>query len=82
MFETYPKGSKNPSSSIGEQESREGWDRNTCKTRYPGGGASTTTYSGDRSHTKLCKGGQGSKNGSDYPGTKYESFGTERMDKR
>ena len=80
MYETYPKSSKNPSSKIGEQHTTD-WPAND-KTSYPGGGAASTIYNGDRSHTKVCKGGSGSKNKSDYPGNKYETFGTEKLDIR
>jgi hypothetical protein len=77
MYETYPKKSANPSSSVGEQHTRS-WNV-SAKIDYPSeGGASATTYTGDRSHTKICKGGSGSKNKSDFPGNKYETFGTEK----
>ena len=77
MYETYPKGSANPSSSVGEQHTTQ-WNVSPDIT-YPGTGAAGTSYTGDRSHTKVCKGGSGSKNKSDFPGTKYETFGTEKV---
>lgn len=80
MFETYPKASANPSKSVGEQHTTN-WPTSN-NVNYPGGGASSTVYNGDRSHTKVCKGGSGSKSKSDYPGTKYETFGTEKVDNR
>ena len=83
MPETYPKGSKNPSSKYGEQKMRSGWGDTHQSTHYPTeGGAEATIYQGDRSHTKVCGGGYGSPNKSDYPGHKYETFGTEKLDKR
>lgn len=83
MYTTYPKKSANPSSSVGEQEVRSGWDGNGSKTSYPTeGGAKSTGYQGAKSHTKVLKGSDASKPGNDYPGTKFESFATEKMDKR
>jgi hypothetical protein len=84
MYTTYPKKSANPSASVGEQENRSGWDgSNGSKTSYPTeGGASSTSYQGAKSHTKLVKGSDASKPGNDYPGKKFESFATEKMDKR
>ena len=80
MFATYPKKSANPSSKVGEQHVGNWLE--TPKVRYPGGGAKATVYNGDRSHTKVCQGGSGSAPKSDYPGNKYETFGTEKVDIR
>lgn len=84
MFATYPKKSANPSVSVGEQENREGWDSsNASKVSYPTeGGAASTSYQGQKSHTKVCKGNDAGKPTKEYQGKKFESFGTEKMDKR
>jgi hypothetical protein len=80
MYETYPKKSAHPSSTVGEQDSTTWPDHNTIS--YPGGGASETVYNGHRSKTKVCSGGSGTPPKSDYPGNKYETFGTEKVDRR
>lgn len=81
MFETYAKAGSHPSKSVGEAHTSV-WPESSS-THYPTeGGAKATTYHGDRSHTKHCSGGSGSKNKSDYPGNKYETFGTEKTDRR
>lgn len=83
MYSTYPKKSANPSSSVGEQEVRSGWDGNPGKVSYPTeGGAKATGYQGAKSHTKVLKGSDASPPPKQYPGAKYESFATEKMDKR
>ena len=61
MYETYPKAGSHPSKSVGENHTSQ-WPESS-KTNYTSeGGASATTYHGDRSHTKKCEGGSGSKN--------------------
>lgn len=82
MFETYPKASAHPSKSVGEANCPAGWGGPHQATDYPAEPNTGTAYQGDRSHTKHLAGGSGSKNKSDYPGNKYETFGTEILDKR
>jgi hypothetical protein len=77
MYATYPKASANPSSSVGEQHVGN-WIE-TPKVRYPGGGAAATVYNGDRSHTKVCKGGSGGPAPATYPSKAPEKFGTVKM---
>lgn len=83
MYTTYPKKSPNPSVSVGEQENKQGWDGNPSKVHYPTeGGAKSTSYQGQKSHTKVCKGSDASPPAKQYQGKKFESFATEKMDKR
>jgi hypothetical protein len=83
MFETYPKATPHPSKSVGEAQCPNGWPGKGGGTSYPTeGGASSTGYTGDRSHTKVLTGGSGKAPKSDFPGNKYETFGTEKLDKR
>jgi hypothetical protein len=82
MFETYPKSSAHPSKSVGEARCPPGWAGNPGTVDYPAEPNTGTAYQGDRSKTKFLAGGSGSKNKSDYPGGKYETFGTEKLDKR
>jgi hypothetical protein len=83
MYTTYPKKSANPSISVGEQEMKQGWTGNPSRTSYPSeGGASCTSYQGQKSHTKVCKGSDATPPPKQYQGTKYESFATEKMEKR
>lgn len=76
MFETYPKGSKHPSQSVGEQDGKDSWDGRN-KVEYKNTTVKDTVYEGDRVNTKHCTGGEGSANGPDFP-KKREKFDSER----
>ena len=71
---TFKKGSAHPSRKVGEVDSTT-WPEST-QTEYPHGGASETTYNGDKSKTMECRGNSSSKPGNDYS-KKRRSFGTE-----
>lgn len=77
--ETYPKPSKNPSVSVGNQKTPAGWDRPNG-TSYPGVGASGTKLNTERAETLVCSGGSGSANKSDYPGDWRTKFGSEKYE--
>lgn len=77
MYETYPKPSKHPCMSKGEQEDGD-WNEKSggTKSYVTNNGAKDTDYNGDKSKTLSLEGGSGSKNGTDYP-KKRTTFGTE-----
>lgn len=76
MFETYPKSTAHPSKSVGEQDSRDGWN-GTKRVTYGNTTAKDTVYNGDRVNTKVCEGGSGGSGGNDYPKSRTK-FGTEK----
>lgn len=54
MYETFPKGTKQPSSKCGEQEMGswpEEWAGDASKDRYPGEGYKGTNYDGEKNKT-------------------------------
>jgi hypothetical protein len=79
MNETYPKGSKHPSGSVGEQEStfHKG---DPSATSYPGKGFKGTDFNGHKNKTlKLDQSGKfpGNPAKTSYPQGKAPSFGSE-----
>lgn len=74
---TYPKPSKHPSMSVGEQEG-ELFQNDGDVTRYENTTHRDTTFNGHRVKTKECSGGSGSPAKNDYPKSR-ERFGSETM---
>jgi hypothetical protein len=56
MYETYPKGSKHPSSAVGEQDGKDSWNGKR-RTSYGNTTVKDTVYNGDIAKTKMCEGG-------------------------
>jgi hypothetical protein len=82
MFETYPKGSKHPSSKVGEQDGKESWNAKH-RTRFGNTTVKDTVYNGDRVKTKSCSTGAGMAGGNQqvschYPKKSHEKFGSEK----
>ncbi len=78
-YETYPKGSKHPSSSVGEQEGKGSWN-DANRNQYPNTTVKDTVYNGEIAKTKHCVGGGASTNiqvSAFYPKSR-EKFGSER----
>lgn len=79
MYETYPKGSAHPSSSVGEQDPAP-TRANGSRTKYGNTTVKDTVYNGDRAKTKSCEGGGASTDmqvSCRYPKSR-EKFGTEK----
>ncbi len=79
MFETYPKKSKHPSQSVGEQDGKDSWNGKN-RTSYGNTTVKDTVYNGDTVKTKHCEGGGSSTDISvtcRYPKSR-EKFGSER----
>ena len=74
MFQTYPKGSKHPSQSVGEQDSKSSWDAKS-RVSYGNTTVKDTVYNGDTVKTKSCSTGAGKARGKaqvscTYPGSR------------
>lgn len=76
-METYPKPSKHPSGSVGEQEGQL-FQNDGDVTSYPNTTAADTRFDGHRVKTKLCVGGSGSPAKADYQKSR-EKFGSEKV---
>ena len=76
-YETYPKSSKNPSGSIGNQKTSMPTGGGTS---YPGKGAAGSRLDTERSKTLVCNGGSGTPNKSDYPGDWRVKFPSEKYE--
>ena len=83
MFETYPKKSAHPSSSVGEQDGKSSWNA-PRKTSYRNTTVKDTVYNGNVVKTKSCDTGAGKYARGDkqvsvrYPKKLHEKFGSEK----
>lgn len=71
MYETYPKGSKHPSKSVGEQNSKESWNAKR-PTTYGNTTQKDTSYNGNTVKTKSCSSGSGKAKGSSQVSCTYK----------
>lgn len=84
MNSTFPKGSKHPSASVGEQEQKSGvasWKGNASNTSYPGQGYKGTSFDGHKNKTlMLNQSGKfpGNPSKTSYPAAAPKSFGCEK----
>ena len=79
MYETYPKSSKHPSMSVGEQDSKDTWPDHK-RVEYGNTTVKDTVYNGDIAKTKHCEGGGSSTDmqvSCYYPKSR-EKFGSEK----
>jgi hypothetical protein len=74
MFETYPKGSKHPSSKVGEQDGKDSWNAKR-RTSFKNTTVKDTVYNGDVVQTKSCDTGAGKAGGSKQVSAHYPKKG-------
>lgn len=74
----YPKPSTHPSSSVGNQTMKSGWDGNPSTVSYPGKGPTGSRLDTERAKTMVLSGNSSSAPGNDYPGewSHSKTFGT------